>query len=260
MEFFIEKFVKPLCYYYTLEATITYGILLCAFAYLIYKFLIKVNIKIDKYFFLAFLPFIIYGGWARALRDHNLGIYSGIIWCSPLIYFIIFFIAFASLMFAVLVERKMRIGYYKIVACIGAMLCIYNLSITTISNPIALLYVASIAGTLGAAMFTFSRFGLLSKINAAIISAHLFDASSTFTALSFFGYYEQHVLPRALISIAGPWVMFPLKFVVILAVLLYLDKYSKENAGSENFVNFIKFVTLILGLALGVRDCLTMTM
>jgi uncharacterized membrane protein len=51
----------------------------------------------------------------------------------------------------------------------------------------------------------------------------------------------------------GPAVMFPLKLLVVLPVLWYIDK-SEDN---KQFKGFLKIVILILGLALGVRDWLT---
>jgi uncharacterized membrane protein len=98
-------------------------------------------------------------------------------------------------------------------------------------------------------------------MNAGILSSHFMDASSTFVALTFFGYVEQHVLPSFLIDLAGgpaagAWIMFPMKILVVGGVLLLLDKYSED----EQFKNFLKLIILILGLALGTRDFLTVSM
>jgi len=97
---------------------------------------------------------------------------------------------------------------------------------------------------------------LLSIENTGILTSHLFDASATFTALTFFGYYEQHVLPSFLIDIFGPWIMFPLKIIVVWAVLALIDR-SKEDIF---FKRFLKIIILILGLSLGIRDFLTISL
>lgn len=256
-EWFAEKFVSPLCHYYTLEATLVYGIILVLAVWGTYVLLQKLKIKIDRRFFIALLPFIIYGGWTRALRDHLLG-YSGWWWCSPPIYFIIFGITIASLLVGIFLQKRFKIEYHKFVFTIGALLLLYDLSLTRITNLYGISIVLALAGFWSLVFFGFHflKPKLLSLENAGIVIAHLLDASSTFTALSFFGYYEQHVLPSFLINISGPWIMFPLKIIVVLAVLFVIDKYCDDKF----LKNFLKIVILILGLALGIRDMLTIGM
>jgi len=141
---------------------------------------------------------------------------------------------------------------------IGILLLIYNLSLTTINNFYGLGIILILVGVWAAIFYGINYFKpkILSKINATIIIAHLLDASSTFAALTYFGYYEQHVLPNFLINIFGPWIMIPLKIVVVWIVLYYIDKESNDKF----FNNFLKIIILILGLSLGIRDCLTIAM
>jgi len=256
---FSEKFAQPLCHYYTLEATLTYGLILIAAALGTYKLLERLKVKIDKRFFLAALPFIVYGGWARALRDHNLGIYGDSwVWCSPPIYFLVFAIAIAALTAGVWLERKKILSYEKFMLTVGGLMLLYNLTLTGITNWAGFGTVAAIAAVWAVAIYLAARFfpKYLTKTNAAILWSHLLDGSSTFTALTFYGYYEQHVLPTFLINLTGPWIMFPLKLSVVWAVLYYIDK----EKGDQQFKNFLKIVILILGLALGIRDWLTISM
>lgn len=254
-EWFNEKFVAPLCHYYTLESTITYGLILVIASVLIYNFLKKMKINIDKNFFLALLPFIIYGGWTRALTDYSLGIYNQWFWCSPPIYFIIFGLAISSLLIGIFLDKFFKLPYYKFMIVIGSLLLIYNLTLTTITNLLSVIIVVSLMAVWITMFFGYHKLfpKKLSLENAGIIIAHLFDASCTFTALSFFGRVEQHVLPTFLINIFGPWIMFPLKIVVVWGVLYLLDK----NVDDKNMKNFFKIIILILGFALGVRDFLT---
>ncbi len=263
-QWFADKFVNPLCHYYTLEATLTYGVILVLAVWGTYNLLQKLKIKIDKRFFIGLLPFIVYGGWTRALRDHLLG-YSGWWWCSPPIYFLIFGIGIASLLAGVYLERKTKkskyrkyFQYHKVMFAVGIILSLYNLTLTKISNFYGISVILLLVGIWSVIFFGFHHLKpkLLSLQNAGITVAHLLDASATFTALTFFGYYEQHVLPGFLIDIFGPWVMFPLKIIVVLAVLYALDKYCEDKF----LRNFLKIVVLILGLALGVRDMLTVGM
>jgi len=254
-----DKFITPLCHYYTLEATITYGLILVLFALGIYKLLQTLNVKIDKYFFYSLLPFIIYGGMARAIRDHGLGMYSNHwFFCSPPIYFLIFTIVIISLLVGLKIQKKFKFDYWKFMVMIGSLLLLYNLTLIQITNWFGFSVILMLIGGWGILFFGLNhiRPKLLSKINAGLIVAHLFDASSTFTALTYFNYYEQHVLPSFLINIFGPWIMFPLKIGVVWSVLYYIDKYADDKF----FKNFLKIIILILGLALGLRGFLTVSM
>jgi uncharacterized membrane protein len=261
-DFINENFLTPLCHYYTTIGTITYGIILI-FAFIgTYKLLKKLKIKIDRKFFLALLPFIIYGGWTRALRDYSLGIYGqSNLFCSPPIYFFVYAITLASLLLGFFIEKKAKkISYEKTMLAIGSMFLLYNLSLTTIRNFYGFSIILALIGIWSLIFYGIHsiRPKILSIENAGIIISHLLDASSTFTALTFFGFYEQHVLPNFFIKTLnlGPWTMFPLKIVVVWAVLYYIDK-SKEDIFLKRF---LKIVILTLGLALGIRDFLSVSM
>ena len=263
--FFFQNFSGPLCREYTVIGTITYGIILVIAVAGIYKVMQKLKVNFDRKFIFSLLPFIIYGGWTRALRDHMLGIYDNAWWwCSPPIYVIIFGITIGALLLGLLLERKFKIPYWKTMLAVGIILLAYDAAITATSgmpNMQGFGLIATIAGGWALLLLAVRKLWpaskkLLTKFNTSIIASHLLDASSTFAALTFFGYYEQHVLPTFLISISGPWVMFPLKLAVVLPVLWYIDKSNE----SELFKRFLKVVVLILGLALGVRDMLTVGM
>ena len=260
-EFISDNFLIPLCHYYTTIGTLTYGLILVLAVLGTYKLLKTLKIKIDKRFLIGILPFIIYGGWTRALRDYQLGIYQSNLFCSPPIYFFIFFIALASLLIGLLAERmikKKKISYEKVMVVIGICFLVYNAALTRITNVFAFSFVLMLVGIWSLLFFGIHKLkpNLLSLENAGIIIAHLFDASSTFTALTFFGYNEQHVLPTFLINIAGPWIMFPLKIIVVWLVLEVIDR-SKEDIF---FKRFLKIIILILGLPLGLRDFLTISL
>lgn len=263
--FFVQNFSEPLCRYYTPIGTVTYGIMLVVAVAGTYKLLQKLKIDIDGRFILSLIPFIVYGGWTRALRDHMLGIYGNAWWwCSPPIYFIIFAITIASLLLGLLVEKRFRVPYWKTMIATGAALLAYDAAVTATAgmpNVQGTALIAAMAGGWALLLLAVRKLWpaskkLLTRFNTSIMASHLLDASSTFTALTFFGYYEQHVLPTFLIGFTGPWVMFPLKLAVVLPVLWYIDRSNE----SEFFKRFLKIVILILGLALGMRDMLTVGM
>jgi len=258
-DFINENFVFPLCKYYTPIGTITYGVILILAVVGTYKLLKHLKIKIDKRFFIGMIPFIIYGGWTRALRDHMLGIYQSNLFCSPPIYFFIYIIALASLLIGLFIQKRSKnYSYEKTMLIIGLLLLIYNITLTTIRNITGFSIILMLVSFWCLVFFGINHFKpkLLSRENAGIIVSHLFDASSTFTAVTFFGYYEQHVLPSFLIDLFGAWIMFPLKISVVWIVLHVIDQ-SKEDIF---FKRFLKIIILILGLALGIRDFLTVSM
>ncbi len=263
-DFINANYIQPLCRYYTLPATITYGLILVVAVYGTYKMLQKLKIEINRDFLIALLPFIIYGGSTRALRDYGIS-YQGNLFCSPPIYFFVFAITLGSLLlsrgFQIAVEKKYphRFHYHKTMFVIGFLFLLYNISLITIVNYFAFGLILVMIGIWAAIFFGIHYFKpkLLSFENAGIIVSHLFDASSSFVAIQFFGYYEQHVLPSFLINVfGGPWIMFPLKIIVVWIVLDVIDK----EKGDKFFKNFLKIIILILGLALGTRDFITVAM
>jgi len=177
-----------------------------------------------------------------------------------------------SLIVSVGLQKDYKIKYQKTMSIIGWTLVLYNLTLVDITNISAFGTILMLIGFWSFVFFSLnSKFPkLISKINAGIISAHLLDASSSFISISSFGYCEQHVLTGVLMgaycnaaSLPSylqlpfmPWTIFILKIIFVGGALHILDKYSDD----KQFNNFLKIVILILGLALGIRDMLTVSM
>ncbi len=70
----------------------------------------------------------------------------------------------------------------------------------------------------------------------------------------YFNFYEQHILPTAFINMFGPASFIVVKIVVMIAVLLAIDRLSKDR----EFNTYIKIVIGILGAATGGRDFLAL--
>mgnify|MGYP002514594118 CR=1 FL=1 len=67
------------------------------------------------------------------------------------------------------------------------------------------------------------------KIDFSIVLTHLFDASTTYVAVEYFNYVEQHVLPNALNQLFDTYLtLFPMKIIVIVAVLYIIDQYFDD--------------------------------
>jgi len=97
---------------------------------------------------------------------------------------------------------------------------------------------------------------ILTPTNLFILSMAMFDAASTFVGMEIYGYSEKHVLPTFLITIFGPWVMFPLKFLVVLLALYVIDHVEEDSF----FKNFIKFAILTVTLGPATRNTLRLMM
>ena len=247
-DFFQTYFVNPITLNqgYNAINTGTYAIILVIAAYLIYKILRRLHVKIDKKLGISVAPYVLLGSSSRLLVDS--GITNTFLLITPLIYVVIFAIAFATLLLSKFLEKKFKIPYYKIMTSIGIVLTLFPLSLLKIGNPNALLYVIAFYAP-WPILFYFIKW---SQSNKAVVSIQMFDATNTAIALQFFGYSEQHVVPRMFIGLLSPWVFIPIKLIAVIAVLILIDRYSDD----KEFNNYLKLVIAILGGATSVRDFL----
>lgn len=170
---------------------------------------------------------------------------------TPGSYFITFSFALGTLLVSLLVQRYLKFPYWKFMLIIGLLACIGSVWLLPLTQfyPLALI--------LGATLLLTGAFFIPVKLfprgwtwhNNLILSSHFLDASATYFALAFFGYSEQHFLPRFITSI-DPILMFLLKIAIVVPALILIDRYA-EN---DEFRNFLKILVVILGLAPGIRD------
>ena len=241
---------------YTVLNTVVFGIILGIAVILIIK-MFKYIKKDPKDLIFPLIPFIFFGSSARALVDN--GIYPLVLWLvTPGIYVLTGFITIVTLLTSVYVERKTKFDYRYFILIVGIILCIPNILNINHLNWTAFF---EVVGTWAVVSSIFVLLGrkwslLKDKVNLGVLSAHLFDASSTFIAIDFYGYGEQHVLPNALMNLAGTAaVMFPLKIAVILTALYVIDEYVEDDV----IRNMLKLAVFILGLAPGLRDFLSLS-
>ncbi len=255
----LSKFIQDNFLYlhpgYTLLNTIVFGIILGIAVILVIK-MFKYIKKDPGDLLIPLIPFIFFGSSARALVDN--GIYPLVLWLvTPGIYVLTGFITIITLLVSVYVERKINFDYRYLMIVVGVILCIPNILHINQLNFAALLEILVSWGAVSS-IFILLRYKwnlLKDKLNLSALLAHLFDASSTFIAVDFYGYSEQHVLPNALTNLAGTaFVMFPLKIVVILGALYVIDEYIEDNT----IKNMLKLAIFILGLAPGIRNSLSL--
>lgn len=268
-DFIQQYYIDPIIYGtgYNIYNTLTYAIIFIIAAFLVYKLLRVMKIKIDSKLLYSIIPYVILGGLLRSLEDA--GIVSGYLFITPAIYFLVFAVALVTLAASILVQKYSKYEYHNVWFVIGIAILLFGFSYVRFVSSFALISVVGITALwiiifLGikriaakAGYTSVSRF--LSKENLLLLGVHMFDASTTFTALEYFAYFEQHVLPSFLINIFGPAVMFPLKLVVVIAVLYVLDKELAKKEDKEKR-NFVKLLILILGLAPGLRNLLRLVM
>jgi len=270
--FIYEHFFAP---GYDVVNTVTYGLILGLSVFGVLKLINILKIRINFKFALSLIPFIFFGATTRVLTDAGFfGAYSTSMHIHPLmplywvvapgIFFTMFALTFISLILGILIEKitKSKIKYYIPFCVIGSFFALHNLffiinkliedNFKNIDSFLvfSFFFLLSILFLFFITRF-FETFSFLkNEKNHLIVSAHLFDASATFTGVQFFGYTEKHVLPNFLIQQTGAWIMFPLKLCVVITVIYLIDKTIED----ETIRRLIKIVILILGLGPGIRD------
>ena len=240
---------------YTVFNTVVYTLILVAFILAIIKMFRKIKIDPISIMF-SLIPFIFLGSSTRALVDN--GIFPKTVFLiTPGLYIFIGLVTIASLLFSIFLYNSKNIDYRITLFSIGIVLIVPNLIFIPHINWVPVFYVLAI--WIFATLIFFALSYLISffkdKINLAILSAHLFDASSTFVAVEFFNYSEQHVLANALYQqFHTSLTMFPMKIIVIVAVLYIIDQYFED----ETIKSLLKLTVFVLGLAPGMRNFLTL--
>lgn len=283
MDFLNKYYINGIKYdtAYNWVDTLTYALIFVAAVWLLYDKVFKARkISIDWGFIIALSGWIIFGSSMRAAEDAE--VFRTWLLVTPFFYVTVFLVAFPLLLIALHFDKKvlslrsglfnfqLKIPYWKTWGAAGYVLGAYVLLRLPLKNFEGLALPLGIwAAWIVAFLIIMKIFPkALSRWNFAALSAQMFDASSTFAALTFFpGFWEKHVLgstvmmffeSRNLLLINGSasWVMFALKLAVVPLVLYAIDKYGE----SENEKKFLKMIILMLGLAVGLRNTLEIGM
>ncbi|WMW21068.1 DUF63 family protein [Methanolobus mangrovi] len=254
---------------YNIVNTVTWAILLGICIFGVVKLLKKLDIEIDDRFTLSVVPFVLAGSSLRVIEDTGiLTAPASYLFITPNIYFVVFAITVFFLVLSKwIVKLKGRGDYRKNFAGFGLAWFLVNLTVLFYLEDLVLPWVPVFV--IGAASvivllikLIFDRIGLdllKSKINIAILWAHLMDASSTIAGIDFLGYYEKHVVPSYLIDLTGTaFVMYPLKLSIFIPVLYILDNHFDEDEESQTLKTFLKLVIIVLGLSPACRNTIRM--
>ena len=257
---------------YTVFNTIVYTLILVMFVLAIIRMFKKLEIDPLSIFY-SIIPFIFLGSSTRALVDN--GIYPKTVFLiTPGLYILVGLITIFSFLFCIFLYKRKGIDYRYSLFFIGLIFIIPNIILFSKVNISAIAYVlltwiiSSIIfiGIVFLVLyiknknfkFDFSQMAenfLKYKIDFSIVLAHLFDASTTYVAVEYFNYAEQHVLPNALNQLFDTYLtLFPMKIIVIVAVLCIIDQYFDDLT----IKNLLKLTVFVLGLAPGLRNILTL--
>jgi len=243
---FLDYFLSPKKTGYDVPKTFTYAIVLILAVFLIFKILKKVKVRIDKRLAIAISPYIIFGSSLRVLED--LGLINSYFIITPGIYLFIFLICFSVLLISLLIEKRKGIPYFKTSFTFGLILVALILPQFKVVNFRGLLLVV-----ISFIPWVLLFWKILKKwdlTNRMVSLFQMFDASTTFVAVNFFRYSEQHIFPTYLINIFGPISFLFAKLIVIVSILILIDRFSKD----KEFNNYLKLIIGILGAATGTRD------
>lgn len=252
----IDYLLAPKQTGYDIPKTFIYAALLVLAVYSIYKTLKRLRIGIDKRLAIAVSPYVVFGGALRVLQDA--AVLNSYIFVTPGIYVFVFCITFGVLALSLALQKRFGVPYYKTAFVLGLLLLPFTLAQLSFSNLYSVILVLTallpwfVIFKLPPRSWITSKISNWSVENKIVTLLHLFDATTTAVSLSFFGYFEQHVLPTLFINVFGPFSFVFLKVVAIVVILVVMDKFSRPE--DKEFKNYLKLVIGILGAATASRD------
>jgi len=265
---FVEPALSPGIQGYNPVNTLVYGgILLLLSFFVIFPLLDRRGIKFNFKFVLALLPYILFGSAFRVIQD--MGIFSrsfsplefGYYTYTPGIWFLTAAVAFAGIAFAWLASKRFNAEFHKPFAAFGLVFSIPVLAFDILHFNaqavggvfIALAMVAFVVLVAKFAMKKLLKSGLLENgLNLLVVCGQALDGSATFVATQVFSCGEQHPLSNAILGV------YPAAFVVVKVVLaIVILHYIETEIKNDNLRGFAKLLLLVLGMAPGLRDLIT---
>ena len=234
-----QYFISPFnaLYEYNLVNTISYGLLAFLGIYFINYFIEHKKIKLDVYFIRNLIPYILFGALMRSYVDKGL-IEKTFFTVSPGLYLTLASLFLIGLLFGKLNE----LGIISLIA----FLMRYGINFSINSYLIFILVVTIFASKL---LLNWTKSLKFTNLSNYAMTAQLFDAINTGFILLFFGGFEKHVLPRAIIDFFGtPLAFIPAKLVIVIPVIYYLNKDKNKLA------KLILIAIFVLGMAQGLRN------
>ncbi|MEM4566038.1 MAG: DUF63 family protein [Archaeoglobaceae archaeon] len=250
---FIKKYyIDSLLYKegYNVVNTITFAAVLLVAVYLLYRFLEK-RFTIDRKFVLSTVPYIIFGSSVRVVEDAGfLTPPISYVFMSPFIFFLIFLLAFPTLLLA---NKFAKERYYIPYSALGFVATAIPLTLLfanmKLVNPLVLPYGLAMASVISS-LFYLAIPKTRNLLSFAVMFSHMLDGFVTFIGIQYHGYVEIHVLPSIIVDTFGAFALPVVKFAVIAGILYFIDT-SQEKIDLKNF---IKLTLLVFGLAPALRN------
>ena len=287
---------------YTSISTISYALVL-VFALIGVLFLLqRRGIGTDSGFFFALFPFMLFGGALRVVEDVNVVMiregtillsfpWSGLL-ISPFIYFTVFFIALATLVISLWLERSGNVDRYEYpLATIGTVFLVGTVTWlvwqSVRSELIGFNPAVPIITLVGATVITVITWVLIERykpdinagtgaMGALVIWGHTVDGVANVLSLDWaplFGlpsYSPKHVINQAIVDITGAiqpawlsetigtaWPFLFVKVGVAVIVVWIFDEQLMDE--SPRYAILLLIAILAVGIGPGTRDFLRAT-
>ena len=260
---------------YNIVDTLTYAIILVISVYLVYRWLRRSGVALDEHFVLATIPYVVLGGLLRVVEDTGM-MESDLrfLLITPLIFFVVFFIAAGALILSRILEKRGVIPRFLTFyggigagasAAVALVLVWFGLTQTTVDltvlAAILLLAASTSLAVMALLQLVFRWEFAKDPLYRLLIVGQMLDASATGYGIDFgpIPYQEVHVVGSALIDWAGTaFALFPLKLAVVIPAIYVLEMYRRE--GNREFANLVLLAMIVVGLAPGVRDMVRMVL
>ncbi len=219
-------------------------------AYIGYPLLKKLDIRLDREFFISVTPYILLGSSIRVLED--LQIVDTFLLVTPFIYVWMFLLTAA-----VLAATRHFYGeeYHRVFGGAGLVMLLPVLMLYNSVTWMPLVQVLGLFLVSAGALYTITkelRPELATYSFLVPVAAHYWDASTSFVALSH-GASEKHVLAQFFVNNLGPGGMFVMKTLLIVPVTYYIvDEFEGERK------RYYLLLVALLGIALGTRNILSL--
>lgn len=254
---------------YSIQDYFVYILILFAIIFIFLK--IFERIRLDRRFLILISPYVVMGISIRLLVDVGRIEFNQLYSVTPGVYIVTIVLGLIFISLGFLIQRLTGIDYWILPFISGSIISlflVYQLS-SYLINPGWIPYPVLLAIFITLAIYAIS---ILFKIeifqktsNLGIIFAHLLDGSATSLALDNYpNFYEEHLLPSYLISLAGDnaFIMVPIKLSIILLALYFIERWYEEEKKENNrckhntLYTVIKLVIFIIGIGPGIRNTL----
>jgi len=243
---------------YSVLDYVIYLLILVVVLGLIRRFLFR-YVDLDEKFIYMIVPYMLLGVFVRLLADVGFFEKSQFWSITPGVYILCVVVGLLGLLSGLLLAKIRDVEYWILPTLIGVVGVAYtgfNL-LSYLAFPGRMLVPMFMAACV-ALFFRYAKINPLNRWdNVALVFAHMLDASSTYIAYDFYGFDEEHLLPRFLIEYFGgsAAVMIPAKLVIVLLVIIALENYNQDD-DDVILYKMLKIVIFIFGFGPGLRNSL----